>query len=306
MLAKNGGNDRKHHFSHESGHVCGGYRETLLHIWSKQIIEEYKTLSIPKYKGEERGYILINPYDEKEFCLSTQKLHFATVEIEKRTEISELQPDIVGVTGDGLRLWVEIFVTHKCSENKISMIKKEGINCIEIKIPDSIETKKELTELLIEYTGTEFKNFLNYPFGDSIILKNKKEYYYELKSKCRQVALKDCDNCFKNRVLQNHYNKLIEEYRGKIPSNYNYIFKYGFLKDLIRNYPKLKYIANALSYKEFGKLEVAEIEFAHKLSHLIEFYGHGSIGSFHWNCGHIYALSHKENTEFVFCENADD
>lgn len=303
MLAKNGGSDREHHFSHESGHDCDGYRETLLHIWSKQIIEEHKSLSIPIYKGIDGGCILINPYDEKDFSLPEQKLHFTSVEIEKRTDISELQPDIVGVTEEGLRLWIEVFVTHKCSEKKISMIKKDGINCIEIRVPKSIETKKDLSVLLLDYTGTDFKSFLNYPYGDNIIRKSKWEFYYELKANCKQVTQEECDKCFEDNVLQISYNKLIDEYKGKIPASYNYIFKFAFLKDLIGKYPNLKYLPNAIFHKEFGKLEVAEIEFAHKLGHLIELYGYGSIRSFHWNCPHIYAYSIKDNKECVFCLN---
>ena len=33
LLAKNGGSYREHHFSHESGHDCGGNKETILHIY---------------------------------------------------------------------------------------------------------------------------------------------------------------------------------------------------------------------------------------------------------------------------------
>lgn len=299
MLAKNGGCDREHHFSHESGHNCAGYRETVLHIWSKQIIEEYKFLSIPKYKGIDRGRILINPNDEKDFSLPEQKLQFTIVEIEKRTDIRELQPDIVGVTDEGLRLWIEIFVTHKCSEKKISMIKKKGINCIEIRIPNSIETKGDLKELLLDYTGAEFKSFINYPYGDSIIKKNKWEFYYELKANCKQIALEECDKCFEINVLQISYNKLMTEYRGKLPASYDYIFKFSLLKDLIGKYPKLKYLPDALLYNK-KLIEVDEIEFALKLSRLIELY---ECGCLHWNCPHIYAYSIKDNKECVFCLN---
>ena len=53
------------------------------------------------------------------------------------------------MTDDGLRLWIEIFVTHKCGEEKIQYIKENGYNCIEVKIPEGIETKEDLSEFLV-------------------------------------------------------------------------------------------------------------------------------------------------------------
>ena len=50
MIARNGGKIREHHFAHSSGTDCVGYRETLLHILSKQIIQENKTIVQAIYK----------------------------------------------------------------------------------------------------------------------------------------------------------------------------------------------------------------------------------------------------------------
>ena len=311
LIAKNRGNVKDHHFAHISGSDCAGYKETLLHIWSKQIIEEYKTLSIPKYKSEVGGALLLTPYDEKDFSLVEQKLQFVSVEIEQRTEINELRPDIIGVTNNGLTLWIEICVTHKCSAEKISCIKDNNINCIEITIPDDIDTKESLIEFLINSNDSDFKCFINYPFGENIIQKNKKEYYDELKLKCQIVDEEHCNDCFKNIILQKNYSELLNEYRDRLPKNYRYIYKYRLLKDLIYKYPKLKYLSNALLHERFNYKSAAShldensfnflLEFTCKLVGLIECYGYGSVNSFHWNCENIFAQSIKNGKVHIFC-----
>lgn len=305
MVAKNGGRKRDHHFSHESGHDCGGYRETLLHIWSKQIVEENKALAIPRYDGKEGGRLLLGPYTDKRFGLPDRLLHFSEVEIEQRNDFNDFQPDIVGVTEDGLRLWIEIFVTHKCSESKISMIKEHGINCIEIKIPDYIETQENLKKFLFSTAGSEYKCYINYPYGETIIQKNKREFYNALKSKCRQVAIEDCYNCYSSFVIQKDYNKLLEQYRGRIPASYNYIFRYKRFKDLANKYPKLEYLSTALSYKKRYNHIDNELSFAIKLSNLFKDVPYGNPHASHWNCSHIIAISAKDEKEFVFCDGQE-
>lgn len=171
MIAKNNGEIKDHHFAHSSGSDCAGYKETLLHIWSKQIIQEKKEFTIPKYKR----------------VVSAKKLKFSSVEIEQRNDTKLLQPDIVGVTDDGLRLWIEIFVTHKCSEEKIQCIKENGYNCIEVKIPEEIETKEELSEFLVNSDDSNFKYFINFPYGDAIKNNILQESQKEKEKKLKQL-----------------------------------------------------------------------------------------------------------------------
>ena len=159
MVAKNNGKIKDHHFAHSSGSDCDGYKERLFHIWSKQIIEEKKEFTIPKYKK----------------VLGSKKLKFSSVKIEQRNDTKLLQPDIVGVTDDGVRIWIEIFVTHKCGEEKIQCIKENGYNCIEVKIPEEIETKEDLSEFLVNSDDSDFKYFINYPYGDALVKELVKE-----------------------------------------------------------------------------------------------------------------------------------
>ena len=203
MVAKNGGKKeiKEHHFAHESGHDCGRYRETILHIWSKEIIDEYKTLSVPSYYGSPNGRLYVHG-KEKDFFWPGQKLHFRTSAIEAFE--SGFNPDILGVTEDGIKLWVEICVTHKCSKEKISTIKREGINCIEVTIPDSVDNKSQLEEFLINTPDPKYKCFVNYPYGDSCINKSKEEYYRALKANCRQVGMEDCQKCYQDYMQRTY------------------------------------------------------------------------------------------------------
>lgn len=316
MIARNGGAERAHHFSHFSCPDCGSYRETILHIWSKQIIKEHKQFSLPKYQSVVNGHLLIKPYEEIEFEVKEQILLFSTVEIEERADLDELQPDIVGVTNEGLRLWIEIYVTHKCSEKKISIIKKNGINCIEVKIPKHIETKEQLERLLLNSMNPEYKYYINFPYGEDIILKNKKEYNSALLQKCKKIKYEECNKCYKDILIQGQYTHLLNEFKGKLPDDFSYIFEFDSLKKLIAKHPYIRYLGTAVYHNRISnfknninKLTEQEYqitkEFSRRLSQIIISYGYDVIQSFHWNCKHIFAVANKENNYCVFCSRKE-
>lgn len=219
MVAKNGGEFKEHHFAHISGIDCGGYRESLLHIWSKQIIEENKMLSIPTYTSLTGGHLFLVDSEhehEKIFSLPQREQYFKSIEIEKWSDANDLKPDIVGVTKDGLIYWIEIYVTHKCSDEKLAKIKENNINCIEIKIPSEIEDKNQLQEFLLSSTDTENKYFINYPYGESLIREQKRNYLNELKSTCRIVKPDSCNSYFFNHILAKQYTELLQKQKNDI------------------------------------------------------------------------------------------
>jgi len=309
LVAKNGGENREHHFAHKSGIDCAGYRETLLHIWSKEIIEEYKTLLIPSYHRDDNNWLYVDQ-TSKVFATLEQKLQFASVDIEKKSNESGYIPDIVGVTDGGFLLWIEICVTHKCSDEKIEWIKNEGINCIEIQIPDDIETKEKLTEFLLESAAPDYKRFINFPYGDNIILKGKKKYYSELKTNYLHVRLDDCNKCFRTIILQKYYEEILSKYKERFSSKYKYVYKHTRLIDLIDRYPKIINLPSALIHQQIvgpykGKITGMEIKFAEELSDLYVLFQRGSFGPFNWNCPYVYAIAMKTGRESVFCSNND-
>lgn len=158
LIAKNMGKKQKreHHFAHSSGSDCQGYYETTLHLLSKEIIRTKKAIMVPNYES-----------------LESQQIEFEEVEVEERNDCSNLQPDCVGITKEGLRLHIEIFVTHQIDDFKKSKIKEGNINCIEIKIPNDFPLDKELLKEFI-LNSTESREWINYPYGDWLYSERQK------------------------------------------------------------------------------------------------------------------------------------
>lgn len=156
LIAKNNGQFRAKHFAHK-GDVCAAYYETALHLLAKKIIKEEKTVMLPPYKS-----------------LKAERIHFKEMEIEERKDTSSLQPDCVGITDEGIRIHIEIFVTHKVDERKKEKIEKNDINCVEIHIPDDFPLDHEKLKDFIENTD-EGRIWINYPYGEEIIRKQEQE-----------------------------------------------------------------------------------------------------------------------------------
>lgn len=311
MIAKNNGKIKDHHFAHSSGSDCEGYRETLLHIWSKQIIEEEQKLKIPPYNDKTHGF-LVTEYGKKTFDLNEQILEFSSVEIEQRNDIKSLQPDIVGVTKDGLRLWIEIYVTHKCDDDKIRLIKENDINCVEIKIPKEIETKEQLHDFLIKWSDKDLKLFINFPYGDKIIQKNKKAYYDSIKKQYTIKTQYECNKCFENILkskAKNDYSLLLNEYKGELKM-YKWIFSYENLEDLINDKPNIEnWLLPSIHKKRdyissFGHRYYVYLEtFARELTELILTY---KTCLWQWclkfPCEFKFCTSYKNGKSYVFCK----
>ena len=157
MVAKLG-NDVPHrkrpHFAHLSGSNCHGYYMTALHRLAEQIIEDEKQVMFPKYKDIE----------EKQF-------YFDKVEVEQRVERKDLQPDIVGISGDGLRWFVEIRNTSEVKETKMKKIKESNITCLEIDVRG--QTLEKLKSFLIQ--SSENRKWLNNPNYDLLIAEEQRK-----------------------------------------------------------------------------------------------------------------------------------
>lgn len=155
LIAKKG-EFREHHFAHK-GNTCAAYYETALHLLAKEIIKEEKAVMLPSYKN-----------------LEPKKVSFKEIEIEERRDMSTLQPDCVGITEDGLRIHIEIFVTHKVDERKKEKIANNVINCMEIHIPDDYPLDKDKLTEYIE-NSEEGRIWINYPYGEEINERIEKE-----------------------------------------------------------------------------------------------------------------------------------
>lgn len=151
-LGKEGGHQA--HFAHAKGSNCHGAYMTALHKLAEQIIEEEKSVMVPAYK---------------EIC--QQKISFEKVEIEQRVERKDLQPDIVGITADGLRWSIEIRNTHEVSLAKREKLKESQITCLEIDVRE--QELWNLKSFLLE--STENRKWINNPNYDSKIAEDKRK-----------------------------------------------------------------------------------------------------------------------------------
>lgn len=114
-LGKEGG--RQWHFAHHHGSDCHGSYMTALHRLAEQIIEEEKKVMVPAYKG-----------------ICALSLEFKRIEVEKRLERKDLQPDLVGETEDGFRWYIEIRNTHEIDDVKRTKLTESQITCLEIDV----------------------------------------------------------------------------------------------------------------------------------------------------------------------------
>lgn len=198
LIAKNNGQERESHFAHV-GKVCSAYYETTLHLLSKEIIKDGMTVMLPAFKS-----------------LVPKKIHFKEVEIEERRDASSLQPDCVGVTDDGLRIHIEIFVTHKVDESKKEKIVRCGINSLEIRVPNDFPQDREKLRDFIE-NRDDGRGWINYPLGEEIIKKEaqmvgqKRARWYMENAKEWLRTPSECDRCSLNQFKMDPW--LLCQYR---------------------------------------------------------------------------------------------
>lgn len=137
-LGKEGG--RQPHFAHKKDSDCHGAYMTAIHLMAEQIIQEKKAIMLPAFN-----------------IVKARKISFVKVELEKRIERKDLQPDIVAETEDGKRWIIEIRNTHEVDDKKKTKIVESGITCLEI---DVREQKLENLESFI-LTSSENREWIN-------------------------------------------------------------------------------------------------------------------------------------------------
>lgn len=128
LIAKNGGQERAHHFAHESGTECAGGAETAIHVAAKQIVADYKRIALPLPIGEmgnEKAKFSVFDQVQLEFALlnsSTQQRIIADCYAQNSLDL----------------LIIEIAVFHRVDSDKATMIEDLGIPAIEIDLSDQI------------------------------------------------------------------------------------------------------------------------------------------------------------------------
>ena len=132
LCAKNGGEERVHHFAHLGGADCSGGIESALHLMAKNILQEVKSVRLPAIEN---------------ICES-ELLHFDEVDVEVYDEGTSLRPDCIGRYGDKI-IWIEFKRTHAVDKKKKGKIISKRIDCIEIDLKGCDLTPEKVKDLLL-------------------------------------------------------------------------------------------------------------------------------------------------------------
>ncbi|MGM8936914.1 hypothetical protein ACS8E9_18875 [Pseudomonas neustonica] len=111
---------RQHHFAHHSNkESCNIQRESLLHLYAKEVIREASGLQLPPLPG-------VLPESED----TSSWWDFETVE----AEVAQpgFQPDLVASLRDGNELFIEVAVTSFIGESKRKRIEARGVLTVEL------------------------------------------------------------------------------------------------------------------------------------------------------------------------------
>jgi len=120
---------REHHFSHHSNKdSCFIQRESLLHLYAKEVIRNQLGLQLPPMPG-------IWPESEDK----TSWWDFERVDEEVPQQ--GFQPDLVAHLKDGGQLFIEVAVTSFIGEEKLERIKDAGTNTVEIDLSELLFSK---------------------------------------------------------------------------------------------------------------------------------------------------------------------
>ena len=186
LEARIGKGIRTPYFAHSKHSNCHGAMMTILHMRSIDLIEKNKTIMVPEY-----------------YTISPRKLDFIKVEVEKREDRNDMQPDIVGITDDGKRWAIEIRNTHEVGKEKRIKIIESRIACLEIDVrKQSVETLEDFL-----FNQTDCREWINNPYDDELLTKQNPN--------CR-VETPVPDYIYNPRIIRVQ-NK--DNYRLKIPDS---------------------------------------------------------------------------------------
>jgi hypothetical protein len=113
---------RQHHFKHHrNSSGCTYGPETNAHYFAKLLLERVRWITLPERRVTVDGVThLIQP---------ATRFEFDEVVVEQR--LGQIVPDLMAVA-KGRRLLVEVFVTHKCDDDKIAYLVSNDLSAIEV------------------------------------------------------------------------------------------------------------------------------------------------------------------------------
>lgn len=164
LIARNKGKKRAPHFAHASGTACKWAGETDVHLMAKEILSQKKCLCFPAYNGEAH-------------CVNLAMRDFESVTCEPFIDGKRSDCVCVWKDDDGheINIWVEIKVTHPVDDDKLELIKAQGITCIEIDLKQFANHHKLTDDFEVAVLESAERVWLNAPFLDEIDRKKVEE-----------------------------------------------------------------------------------------------------------------------------------
>ena len=119
------------HFRHHNCEDCGGSFETAVHLMTKQVLVDTKTLMLPYLKVRpERHLWKVGSFLTQEI-LVVERQRYRFDRVEDEVWMDGRIPDIVMWKGDR-KLLVEIVVTHGICEEKVNWIQQNDYSTIAV------------------------------------------------------------------------------------------------------------------------------------------------------------------------------
>lgn len=116
VLVANQGEVKRAYFSHHQSSECASGYESAIHLMAKQVILDKCTLTLPEFKKSYEIQLPNGRSLEERFVEKASSVALLNIRLEESA--LGLRPDIVGDTPDGKTVYIEIFVTHRVTEDK--------------------------------------------------------------------------------------------------------------------------------------------------------------------------------------------
>jgi hypothetical protein len=230
LIAKHG-KINTHHFSHRVNSNCIGGSESLLHLLTKDIIEENKEIFLPYIEIDST---ILSKYFNKKHLDITKEFFNANFEIKNiilEERVEHITPDIkaaVIYNDFEFPIFIEIAVTHFTEDKKKDFLLEKKHNCIEInmsKIYNKLENNTNLEGIKKEINIflNDKKNNHNFKWISQFIINEKEEtnkfnLLFENKIKLKNKTILDQINIgfkFKHEIEDITINKEKNNFFGK-------------------------------------------------------------------------------------------
>jgi hypothetical protein len=160
LIAKQG-EQRIWHFAHATESDCQGAAESLLHKAAKQLILEYKGITLPPVKAVGSATLSDGRHAQVVETYPETWIDFESVILEQA--VGSIRPDVIGCAGED-RYIIEIAVSHFVEAEKGEVIRSLDWPAIEIQLDPTTQESWNWDSLAaVVIHGTEQKTWIHWP-----------------------------------------------------------------------------------------------------------------------------------------------